>query len=153
IRDTTGQLKLPSVVLVHSEPLIAERDMWAQRGIKLVHLRGETLVRFFDALHGERERRSKASQILRDSVGVRQMHQIIERRQEGWETDAAQLLVKLADGGPGSEFASAARYVLQGGILNVPSESVQKVLEALSTTQRRAVLLHAQAHGILKAGG
>src|SRR5262249_31253629 len=60
IRDTTGQLKLPSVVLVHSEPLIAERDMWARRGIKLVHVRhSETLERVFDALHGERERREK----------------------------------------------------------------------------------------------
>src|SRR5260370_22064205 len=40
IRDTTGRLRLPSVALVHREPLPAEHEMWAQRVVRLVHVQG-----------------------------------------------------------------------------------------------------------------
>jgi hypothetical protein len=154
IRDTTGQLKLPSVVLVHSEPLIAERDMWARRGIKLVHVpQSESLARVLDALPGERQRREKVEPLRRESAGDRAMDQLLEQRKEGWEADAAKLLVRLADGAHESEFASAVRYALQGGIRNVPAESIQKVLEALGSAGKRQVLLRAHANGVLEAGG
>lgn len=154
IRDTTGRLKLPSVVLVRREPLVAERDMWARRGIKLVHVpETDRLERVLDAIYGEKQRRQQVKPAGRESPSERAIDQLLEARKEGWEADAAKLLVRIADGAHESEFATTVRFALQGGIRDVSAESVQKVLDALDASEKRKVLLHAQASGVLEASG
>lgn len=154
IRDTTGRLRLPSVVLVHHEPLASERDMWARRGVKLVYVpRCDVLQRVLDAIYGERQRRQNAAPVRRESVGDREIDSLLETRDEGWEKAAARLLVRLTDSIHESEFATTVRFALQGGLRNVSAESVQRVLDALGPSEKRRVFLRAQANGVLEAGG
>ena len=155
IRDTTGRLKLPSIVLVHDEPLDAERDMWAQRGIQLIYIRpSDKLERFFDAIHGERSPIVTHNDDARhESARSQALRKLLQTQPVNWEAQVAQLLVQFAEFANDSEYSDAAHHVLLGGFHNLRFESIKAVLDKLGTATRRLVLLRAHKCGIVAIAG
>jgi hypothetical protein len=156
IRDTTGQLRLPSVALVHREPLPAEQEMWAGRGVRLVHVRGpqENLERFFEAMQGERTSKRaepSANQRSRGSVQEEDFRKILEARAVGWEAVAAKIVADVIESGDARTISNITHLVLIGGFSSLAAEDIRGILDALGPGPRRAFLLRAHENGLVKA--
>ncbi|HKO46875.1 MAG TPA: SIR2 family protein, partial [Polyangiaceae bacterium] len=150
IRDTTGRLKLPSIVLVHTEPLIAERDMWARRGIQLIHIGPEeSLERFFDAVHGERSPHRRRREVAKpESADGLALEELLKSKPNGWEAASAKLLAHLAECADDSTFSDAAHRTFLGGFHSLELESIKAVLGPLDAPARRNVFLRTHRSGI-----
>jgi hypothetical protein len=156
IRKVMGRHKLPSIALVHHEPLAAERDEWAERGIRLVQIRKphETLVRFLDALHEEvGGGRPSEQQSHSPSADNQSLRELLRAKPNGWERSIATLLVRLTQSAGERDFSDAAHLSLLGGFERIRSESIRAVLDDLEPAARRAFLLRAHRSGVPFARG
>ena len=156
IRDTTGRLRLPSIVLVHTEPLIAERDMWARRGIQLIHIREpeQNLIGFLDALHGESMTDAPHAHVpQRESADNQALLELLKEKPKAWETDAAKLLARLTQSANDSDFSDAAHHALHGGFYGIKLESIRAILSELEPDTRRSFFLRAHRSDVPFAFG
>jgi SIR2-like domain len=175
IRDTMGALRLTAVAIVHSEPTVAERDMWKRRGVTLVVLpRADSLATLFVALDEEhRQVRKLPDRTQEYSDRVYKLEVKIREVVDGAKADIpaatrklSELLMEIlrgADTDPngGEDALRVARQVSWGWhwALSRPLEGdatrgqwqqivkLRDVYDALTQSQRRDLLMM-----ILRAG-
>ena len=157
IRDTTGTVQLPSVAIVHSNPLPAEEEMWALRGIRLVRLPSQvSMARFLDALDGERAGGTSGG--AHEETGTlvvahAELNRLLAKRDPDSLMQVAEFLNRTAACSNRREIFDIAREILWGQIRKITKAEMQAILDRLTPSSRRTIYLIAYENGTTVATG
>jgi hypothetical protein len=130
VRSTVGTLQLPSVSLVHSPPSRPECELWASRGIRLVHCPASVpLAELLEVLEHERQGRPGDAEPEDDTTKclVSRLKDTLASTSTDRVAKARDIMLQIL-----SRADSGKRSVIARAIANVQANDWGPILEALS---------------------